>query len=135
MTGHAFLTWGAIDMLPSALSEEDREFFEFSLFLESFGVAAIVAFIIGPRVYRAVGEHVSAWAFYKQKNGILGLIDVWIGLAIILRRLSFDHIAGVNRTETIVVVAVASLPVTRLIAAKLFNRKKNTEPVASGQRR
>jgi hypothetical protein len=122
---HAWKTWGEIDGL-SLTRHSDREFFEYSLFLESFAFMVSAAYFAGPKIYRLFGEDVAALRFEGEKEGVSRLVHIYSAVGVVLRRLSFDYRAGVSPTETMIVISLISAPaVLAFVKRKHDSRPKS----------
>ena len=107
--GHAFWTWGDIDSLSGA-SRSDREFFEYSLFLESFAFMISAAYFLGPKIYRLFGESRAAVRFEGEKQSMSKTVLTYSAIGVILRRISFDSRMAVPRIETVTAILVICIP-------------------------
>ena len=106
---HAWQTWGEVDSLHGG-SHDDREMFEYSLFLESFAFMISAAYFLGPKIYRLFKEENAAIQFEGQKQVISRLVHMYSGICVVLRRLILDPKIGVPFSETIIVILLICTP-------------------------
>jgi len=109
IAAHAWWTWGEIDGLPNP-SARDRDFFQYSLFLESFAFMVSAAYFFGPRIYRVFKEEKAALRFEGEERGISTTVEIYSAACVVLRRVGFDHRIGVPIAETITVIALICAP-------------------------
>jgi len=106
---HACRTWGKVDSLHGG-SHDDKELFEYSLFLESFVFMISAAYFSGPKIYRFFKEEKAAIQFEGQKQMISRLVHIYSALCVVLRRLILDPKIGVSLSETITVIFLICTP-------------------------
>ena len=123
IAAHAWWTWGEIDGLPSA-SAKDREFFQYSLFVESFAFMVSAAYFCGPRIYRLFREEKAAQRFEGEKKGVSNTVEIYSAAGVMLRRLSLDHRMGVPTAETVTVIALICAPAVWAILSKKYAPNK-----------
>lgn len=121
---HGWLTWDALDSLPPDISQSDRELFEYSLFLEAFAFAVMIVYFLGPRIYVFFGDQEAVLKFNEEERGLKRTVNVYVGMLVILRRLTVDRYAGVPPLETLVAIAIAAIPIIILSCRYLAQRRR-----------
>jgi hypothetical protein len=106
---HAWWTWGEIDSLPGR-SRSDREFFEYSLFLESFAFMISAAYFFGPKIYRFFGEPRAAARFEGEKQSVSKPVLAYSAAGVLIRRIGFDPQMGVPPIETVLAILGICIP-------------------------
>lgn len=133
---HAWWTW---DEASSLRIMGDRDFFAYSLFLESFAFMVSAAYFVGPRIYRFFGEAEAAVKFAGEKERVSTTVHIYSAITVVVRRLWFDHQAGISFFETLVVVSLILAPaVLSLVRRRRDQPQKKInqarEPTAPGGR-
>jgi hypothetical protein len=117
---HAWRTWSDVDHLPIDTSSDDRDLFQYSLFVESFVFMTSFAYFAGPPIYRFFKENDAAKRFEGEKRGVSKLVHTYSAILVIVRRLALDHQMGIPKTQTIFAITLICFPVgLELIRKKL----------------
>ena len=127
---HVWNTWGEVDSVPAS-SSDDKELFEYSLFLESFVFMLSAAYFVGPRIYRVFKEEEAAIQFEGEKRRVSRTVHTYSAVCVVLRRIALDPQMSVPRSETIVAIALICAPaVWMFIKTRYGARRKEAYPPA-----
>jgi hypothetical protein len=118
LCAHAWWTWGDIDSLHEG-TLGDREFFEYSLFLESFAFMLSAAYFVGPKIYRFFGEADAAVRFEGEKRSISTTVNIYSAVGVILRRLSLDSKMAVPLPQTAIAISLICIPALLALVSKM----------------